>query len=79
MAGVPTDKTLELVGDYDNDIENGIYRDVDGDDFLLWQLTFGTSNLSADGNDDGVVNNDDLNIWLQRVGNVLAIDSVVHA
>lgn len=78
MAGAAADKVFELVGDYENDIENGIDRDVDGDDFLLWQRTVGTSDLSADGNDDGVVDNDDLYIWQQRVGNVLSIDSILY-
>jgi hypothetical protein len=47
-----------LLGDYDYD------GDVDGFDFLKWQLTNGsTTNLMADGNLDGTVNEIDLAIW----------------
>lgn len=53
-------------GDYDDD------GDVDGNDFLVWQRTFGDTgaSLAADGNGDGVVNADDLAIWRETFGQV---------
>ncbi len=62
-------------GDFDYD---GI---VDGDDFLAWQRTLGsTTSLAADGNDDGVVDQADLAIWQEHFGTggaTLATNSVV--
>lgn len=53
-------------GDYDDD------GDVDGEDFLVWQRTFGNVgvSLAADGNADGVVDGDDLAIWQDTFGQV---------
>jgi len=54
-----------LFGDYDYD------GDVDGADFLKWQLTLGsTTDLMADGNLDGTVNAPDLAIWQANYGMV---------
>lgn len=45
-------------GDYDLD------GDVDGEDFLVWQRTMGsTTDVAADGNGDGMVDEADLAIW----------------
>jgi len=45
-------------GDYDFD------GDVDGEDFLVWQRTFGSTTLAeADGNGNGVVDTADLTVW----------------
>jgi hypothetical protein len=50
-------------GDYDQD------GDADGADFLLWQKTLGSSNiLDADGNNNGVVDGDDLSVWRMAFG-----------
>ncbi len=52
-----------LPGDYDND------ADVDGNDFLLWQRTLGsTTSLAADGNGNGVVDAGDLTVWRTNFG-----------
>jgi hypothetical protein len=53
----------KTVGDYDDD------RDVDGSDFLNWQRTLGsTLNLAADGNNNGIVDSEDLRLWMQGFG-----------
>jgi arabinan endo-1,5-alpha-L-arabinosidase len=44
-------------GDYDGDL------DADGADFLAWQRTLGSSNSPADGNDNGVADAPDLDVW----------------
>jgi len=37
---------------------------VDGNDYNLWQVTYGlTSLLAADGNDDGIVDAADYTVW----------------
>jgi hypothetical protein len=42
---------------------------VDGNDFLVWQQSLGsTTSLAADGNDDGVVDGADLAIWQEHFG-----------
>jgi hypothetical protein len=53
-------------GDYDDD------GDVDGNDFLVWQRTFGDAgaSLAADGNGDGVVDGGDLTVWRDAFGQV---------
>jgi hypothetical protein len=52
-----------LTGDYDGD------RDVDGQDFLVWQRTLGsTSDLGADGNSNGVIDAGDLQAWRSNFG-----------
>jgi len=50
-------------GDYDGD------RDVDGNDFLVWQREFGAGEGSpADGNRDGIVSSFDLSAWAVHFG-----------
>jgi hypothetical protein len=52
-----------LPGDFDADY------DVDGQDFLVWQRTVGsTSELAADSSGDGVVNAADLALWRTSFG-----------
>lgn len=47
--------------------------DVDGLDFLSWQRTFeSTTDLAADGDNDGAVTGLDLDIWRERFGLALA-------
>jgi hypothetical protein len=64
-------------GDYDVD------RDVDGNDFLLWQRTLGSAVSSrggADGNANGTVDAGDLMVWRTHLGEtvpVLAAQSAV--
>ena len=54
--------------DFDND------NDVDGIDFLTWQLGLGTGTTHAEGdaNEDGVVDGADLAIWEDQYGTILS-------
>lgn len=64
--------TLIPDGDYDFD------GDVDGQDYLKWQSTFGsTIDLDADGNGDDVVNAADYTIWRDNYGTPLAVSTAV--
>lgn len=56
-------------GDYDDD------GDVDGNDFLVWQRTFGDAgaSLAADGNGDGVIDGGDLTVWRNTFGQVASL------
>jgi hypothetical protein len=49
-------------GDFD---QSGL---VDHDDYVLWKATYGTSDLRADGNNDGQVNSADYTIWRNNMG-----------
>jgi subtilisin family serine protease len=49
-------------GDYDR---SGL---VDQGDFVLWKATYGSSDLRADGNNDGQVNSADYTVWRNNVG-----------
>jgi len=53
-------------GDYD---ANGV---VNGNDFLVWQRSFGSANAAADGDGNGQVNAADLAIWGRKFGEPLA-------
>lgn len=56
---------VQQLGDYNLDDV------VDGQDFLVWQRTFGTTTeqfAGADGNGDGTVDAGDLTVWLQSYG-----------
>ncbi len=57
-----------LAGDYDRD------NDVDGNDFLRWQTELGSeafpNGSGADGNGDGRVNQLDLAIWKDHLGDI---------
>lgn len=57
-----------LAGDYDDD------NDVDGDDFLFWQQTLGstvTPGTSADGDVSGKVDAGDLEVWKTDFGSTV--------
>lgn len=61
---------LPAAGDYDQD------EDVDGADFLQWQLSFGTTStnfLPADGNFTGTVESGDLTVWQANYTNALPL------
>jgi hypothetical protein len=56
--------------------------DVDGKDFLIWQVGFGKSGASrsnGDANGDGVVNKLDLDIWKTQYGMVALVSAVAEA
>lgn len=60
-----------LLGDYDND------QDVDGDDYFLWDFSYGSQTLLvADGNGDGVVDAADYTIWRDNLTAPAAVVSV---
>lgn len=59
VMGLPP---AELPGDYDID------GNVDGADFLVWQLQLGGTSEDADGNGDGIVDGEDLMIWQDNFG-----------
>ena len=53
---------------------------IDGQDFLVWQSNFGSSDAlqtEGDANFDGVVAADDLSIWQTAYGNLLPISRAV--
>jgi hypothetical protein len=71
-SDLPTDKLFELLGDYDNDGIANPPSNVDTSDNLLWRK--GVS--SADGNDDGVVDSLDYDVWFQNYGTSLAVHGI---
>lgn len=65
LAAKQINAAARLPGDYDGD------DDVDGNDFLVWQRTLGSSvELSADGSLNDLVDADDLDIWKLHFGDV---------
>lgn len=65
---VVLDVTPKIFGDYDED------NDVDGTDFLVWQRAFGTTSFDspADGNSDGTVDVEDLDLWRDQFGTMVS-------
>jgi hypothetical protein len=63
--------TAELPpGDYDADL------DVDTDDYHVWRAGFtGTTELSADGNGDGIVDAADYAVWRKNLGTSITLPS----
>lgn len=60
-----------LLGDYDGS------DSVDGNDFLLWQRTFGsTTELAADGDASGQIDAGDLTVWKQAFGQPAGVAAV---
>jgi hypothetical protein len=73
-AGLPNDKVFELLGDYNNDgIADSEPADVDSADYVVWRRWNGTSNTSADGDDDGDTDQDDFAVWTNNFGNTLML------
>jgi hypothetical protein len=64
-AGI-VDEVFDLLGDYDNDGSTD-YNSVSTSDWVQWSLQNGSYGaweaFSADGDDDGDVDNDDLAVW----------------
>jgi hypothetical protein len=72
------DKTFELLGDYNNDgITNQSPADVDVADRVTWAYYLTRPDdpgyLNADGNDDGVVDALDWDVWAANYGNTLML------
>lgn len=72
MTGAAADKVFELVGDYDGN------RSVGTIDYYAWLSQQGLSgtDLAADGDDDGDVDANDYNLWLQNNGHTLVVSDV---
>lgn len=69
-AGSAADKVFELLGDYNNDgVADQSPSDVDSSDYVIWAKRL----PGADGNDDGVVDQDDHTVWTQHFGNTLML------
>jgi len=65
------DKVFELLGDYNGD------GNVNIADWVVWRNTLGsTTILAADGNDDGIVDNDDNGVWGAHFGNTFSLLNV---
>lgn len=63
LFSINTFQTTEtLASDHDLD------GDVDGNDFLIWQRSFGSSGQNGDADSNGEVNNLDLSIWQSQYG-----------
>jgi hypothetical protein len=78
-AGAMADKTFELLGDYNDDGVIGTSpADVDSADYVTWRVQEGESGgvFSADGDDDGDVDDDDYDIWTDYFGNSLMLHSI---
>jgi hypothetical protein len=52
---------------------------VDGGDYIIWQQQYGSTNgtYSADADDDGDVDQDDLDIWTAHYGNTLDLFDIL--
>ena len=61
---------IYLSADFDHD------DDVDGKDFLIWQLGLGltmqTDNSNGDATGDGLINDEDLAIWEGQYGSIFS-------
>jgi hypothetical protein len=69
QPGLPEDKTFELLGDYNND---GFVDLADSVEYYKL-LGYSGSNLPADGNDDGVVDEEDYDVWSDHFGTTLLL------
>jgi hypothetical protein len=77
--GGVVDKVFELLGDYNNDGEAD-YGSATSADYTIWADTLGsTTDLRADGNDNGIVDQADWQVWYDHFGRTLDIDNVLVA
>jgi hypothetical protein len=76
-SGAPVDKIFELLGNYNVDDNGDTIPDqpaaVTAADYTLWALLNGTSDLRADGDDDGDVDLADYDVWEENFGNTLSL------
>jgi hypothetical protein len=78
-SGSAIDKVFELVGDYNNDLVSDPPGNVDSADYVIWrqQENMTGTGLAADGNEDGVVNNLDFDLWKAHYGNTLTLEDIL--
>lgn len=78
-AGI-VDEVFDLLGDYNHDGQPD-FNYVSSADYTIWQSQNGSTGdyeeFSADGDDDGDVDQDDYNIWLQNFGQALQLFDVL--
>jgi hypothetical protein len=77
-SGAIPDKVFELLGDYNNDgVTSFSPGDVDSADYVIWNNTQGsTTDLRADGDDDGIVDADDYSVWISHFSYQLMLHDV---
>jgi hypothetical protein len=81
-SGADVDAVFDLLGDYDGDGITTFDDDlVSSNDYVIWSNTpdGSTTDLRADGNDDGVVTSADYDIWYTNFNNTLTLDGVLPA
>ncbi|QEG37405.1 hypothetical protein [Bythopirellula goksoeyrii] len=74
------DAIFDLLGDFSDDgISSPYDGDVDGGYYFIWQQQNGSigGTYSADADDDGDVDGDDLDIWSDHYNNTLDIFDIV--
>ncbi len=81
------DAVFDLLGDFTGTgtVSSPDDGDVDGGDYLIWQQQNGDGSIdpsdwekySADANDDGVVNGDDLDVWSMYYGKTLTLHNLI--
>jgi hypothetical protein len=72
------DKVFELLGDYNDDgVTDVSPSDVDTSDYIVWRNTEGsTTDLRADGNDNGIVDQADYQLWQGYFGWTLMLHGI---
>jgi predicted outer membrane repeat protein len=76
-AGI-LDKVFELLGDYNDDgVTDVSPSDVDTSDYIVWRDTEGSmTDLSADGDDNGIVDDADYQLWQGNFGWTLMLHGI---
>jgi hypothetical protein len=76
-AGTIPDAVFELLGDYNRDgVTDVSPADVDAADYAYWANAVSIQDLAADGNDDGVVNNLDYDLWRTKFNFYLMLHGI---
>lgn len=78
MTGAAADKVFELLGDYNNDGIVDQLAHVDAADYIVWLYHFdqGLYHDQVDGNDDGVIDELDYDVWREHFGNTLSLSGI---